>query len=309
MTKEARRHRRFGTGVARLVLAAAALAYVPSLAAAEPDDDRRDGAERTAESSDRTRALRELRREFPWAGEQFFYSLRVNGKEALRASFKAGDIAWSKDGDPYVPLGLSLHSLGFFDNVYPVDDRADTFIDPRTMLPYRTHKHFREAGDFRTYIVAYDHDDYRARVQRSNAKRTERFKNAIPRTTFDMISWLYHFRRREISLDETYRYYIYDGWDLSLVHLEVVDREDLHTPAGRFKSWKIRFVRRTMDSKRNNRGPTETAPIVRVDNPREHTGYFWLSRDQNHLPLRITIPTEFGAGEAVLIEYDRPERR
>jgi hypothetical protein len=92
---------------------------------------------------------------------------------------------------------------------------------------------------------------------------------------------------------------------LSHVTLTVVGKEDLYTPAGWFKAWKFEFVREILHSRPNKQGGKPAAPVLRVKNPSEHDGYFWLSRDENHLPLRITIPTSFGAGEAVLIKYNR----
>lgn len=258
-----------------------------------------------AENGDEPTKLSDV---FPWTGERFVYSLRVNGSEAMRAALQVGDLR--RNGKlPYIPVGLSVHSFGFFDNVYPVDDRADTYINPITLQPFRSEKYFRESGKVRTYIVDYAHDRYSAKVEKSKPGRTHTFENAIPATTHDMITWLYHLRRRGIEMGETYRYFVYDGWKLSDVHMEVVAKEDLLTPAGWFKAWKIRFVRKIVDSQKNEQGGLPTAPVLRLKNPSDHSGHFWLSRDENHLPLRVTIPTKFGAGEAVLLDYHRPDHQ
>ena len=241
---------------------------------------------------------------FRWNHEQFFYSLRVNGAEAMRATLKAG--ATRTNGKrSYVPLGLGVRSFGFFDNVYSVNDRADTYMNPRTLRPYRSEKHFREAGKSSSYIVDYAHQVFRAKVKKRRSQKTRRFFRAVPATTHDMITWLYDLRRRHYQLGDTFRYFVYDGWKLSFVTLTVIGKEDLYTPAGWFKAWKFKFVRQVMKSRANKQGGKPAAPVLKIKNPSEHHGYFWLSRDQNHLPLRITIPTSFGAGEAVLIKYNR----
>lgn len=249
-----------------------------------------------------------LRKQFPWAGEQFFYSLRVNGAEALRATLKVGDLRNARKR-VYVPIGMSVHSRGFFDNIYSVDDRADTYLNPRTMQPYRSEKYFQEAGKTRTYIVDYAFDGYRADVEKRKPDKRHRFKKAIPATTHDMVTWLYDFRKEDYEIGEHYRYFVYDGWKLSHVYITVIGKEDLYTPAGWFKAWKFRFVRKVLDSKHNKPGGEAAAPILRVKSPSEHSGHFWLSRDENHLPLRVTIPTSFGFGEAVLMKYNRPDQR
>ena len=244
---------------------------------------------------------------FPWENEQFFYSLRVNSAEAMRAAIKVGERR--RNGEQtYVPIGLNVRSLGFFDNVYPVDDRADTYLDPTSMKPYRSEKYFREAGKSRTYIVDFAHDNFRARVKKRKPKRSQKFNTAIPSSTHDMVTWLYDLRSRELASGDKFRYFIYDGWKLSHVYMKVVGKEEIYTPAGWFKAWKFRFVRKVLLSKHNKQGGQRQSPILRMKNPREHHGYFWLSRDENHLPLRVTIPTSFGYGEAILIKYNRPPR-
>jgi len=245
---------------------------------------------------------------FPWTGEQLYYSLRVNGAEALRGAIRVGDLR-RKGENPYVPVGLSVHSFGFFDDIYPVDDGGDTYLDPVSMHPYRSEKRFRESGNVRSYVVEYDRDQFTARVEKSRPDRERTFENAIPRTTHDMITWIYHLRRRPIERGATYQYFIYDGWKLSDVRLEVVGKKEILTPAGWFKAWKLRFVRKIVKSKRHEQAGRRTAPVLHLVDPSDHEGFLWLSRDENHLPIRITIPTKFGSGEAVLMEYDRPEHQ
>jgi hypothetical protein len=244
--------------------------------------------------------------DFKWEGEEFFYSLRVSDAEAMRASIKTGELRRS-DGRPYVPIALRVQSLGFFHEIYSVDDHADTFMDPSTFRPYRSEKYFKEAGEKRAYLVDYLHGNYHARVEKREPNKVHKFKEAIPGSTHDMITWLYELRSREIVLGDRFEFYVYDGWKISHVHMEVVSKEDLYTPAGWFKSWKIRFVRKIVDAKTRKENGEKRSPKMRVKTAREHDGYFWLSRDENHLPLRITIGTEFGYGEAVLIKYNRHE--
>lgn len=241
---------------------------------------------------------------FPWPGEKFVYSLRVNEAEALRAALKVGEVQ-RKGEQSYVPLGLNVRSVDFFDNVYPVDDSADTYMNPETMRPYRSEKHFQEAGKSRTYEVDFVRSEYAAQVEKTKKNREQKFERAVPATTHDMMTWLYDLRRQEFSVGKTFRYYVYDGWKLSHVYVKIVGREDLYTPAGWFKSWKFEFERKVLSSKHNRHGGKPVAPILEVKEASEHAGYFWLSRDENRLPLRVTIPTSFGAGEAVLVQYNR----
>lgn len=245
---------------------------------------------------------------FEWENEQFYYSLRVNGAEALRATLKAGDVRRAKRGS-YVPVALNVRSLGFFHNIYPVNDRADTFLNPRTFRPYRSEKVFQENGKKRTYEVDFNHAGYRAAVQKTKPSYVRKFKKPIPGDTHDMITWMYELRTREIGVGKSFQFYVYDGWYISDIRLKVVGKEDLYTPAGWFKTWKFEFVRKIVQPN-GHKGDGDkkdgpVAPVMKVTTPSKHAGHFWLSRDENHLPLRVTINTGWGYGEAVLIKYDR----
>ncbi len=246
----------------------------------------------------------EKRVQFKWAGEKFFFSLRVNDAEAMRASIKTGERRRSNQG-VYIPVALQVSSLGFFHEVYPVDDRADTFMNPTTFHPYRSEKYFREAGEKRAYLVDYLQDAFHARVEKRETDKVHKFKKPIPETTHDMITWLYELRSREIALDKTFKFYVYDGWKISRVHMSVVGKEDLYTPAGWFKAWKFKFVRKIVDSKPQKKNGELVSPNMKLKESNEHDGHFWLSRDENHLPLRVTIGTSFGSGEAILMKYNR----
>jgi hypothetical protein len=244
---------------------------------------------------------------FRWVGEQFYFSIRLNGAEAMRASVRAGDIRENGERS-YVPVSGNAQSVGFFQNVYPMNDRADSYIDPTSLVPHRSEKEFHEAGKSRTYEVDYEHGDYRARVRKAKKKHEYKFNFAIPGKTYDMLSWVYDLRTQDIALGEKYIYYVYDGWKLSRVHLEVVAKKDVYTPMGWFKTWKLDFRREIVRTrKRTDKNGKPTQPHIRTHEPNEHEGHFYLSRDENLLPVKLTMKTSFGMSEAVLIKYKPAE--
>ncbi|MFU8802900.1 MAG: DUF3108 domain-containing protein, partial [Bradymonadaceae bacterium] len=134
---------------------------------------------------------------------------------------------------------------------------------------------------------------------------TTRFNAPIPGGTHDMLSWIYEFRgQKNLEIGQRLTYFVYDGWLLSRVELHVVAREDVYTPMGWFKAWKVDFSR---DIMRTRAGPIKnkqrTEPTVRVREPARHSGSFWVSRDENYIPIKLSIQTFLGVGEAVLIRY------
>ncbi|MFW5968620.1 MAG: DUF3108 domain-containing protein [Persicimonas sp.] len=242
---------------------------------------------------------------FPWPGEELYYSVRVNDAEALRASVRAGHPRMHNDL-AYVPISGVAQSVGFFNQVYPLDDRGHTFIDPSDRRPLRSEKDFEERGKTRTYRVDYALDDYRARVEKSNKKHDNRFNYAIPEPTHDMMSWMYALRSEsEFAVGDEFSYYVYDGWKLSRVNLEVVAEEDVLTPMGWFKSYRLSFVRQVLDSKRKKASDDSFEdPELKMRTPRDKSGHLWLSRDENRLPIKVSLDTKFGKSEAVLIKYE-----
>ena len=240
---------------------------------------------------------------FRWAGEQFYFSIRLNGAEAMRASVRAGDIRRNGESS-YVPVSGNAQSVGFFQNVYPMNDKADSYIDPVLLLPHRSEKLFREAGKSRTYEVDYKHGDFHARVVKAKKDREYKFNYAIPGKTYDMLSWVYDLRTKNVDLGEKYIYYVYDGWKLSRVHLKVVGKEDVYTPMGWFKTWKLEFRREIVRTrKRRNKEGKPKSPHIRTHEPKEHSGHFYLSRDENLLPVKLTMKTSFGMVDALLLKY------
>lgn len=241
---------------------------------------------------------------FRWPGEEFYFSIRLNGAEAMRASLRAGDLR-RRNNRAYIPISAVAQSVGFFQGIYPIHDRANTFVDPADFRPLRSEKLFEERGETRTYKVDYAHSTYRAKVEKMKEKRTFRFNYSIPGTTHDMISWMYDLRSREsLKVGDAFTYYIYDGWKLSRVEMKVVGKEDVYTPMGWFKGWKISFAREVLKSHRqkgDNGKPIK--PLLRVKTPDKHAGHLFLSRDENRLPIKVSIDTKFGTSEALLIKY------
>jgi hypothetical protein len=241
---------------------------------------------------------------FRWPNEEFYFSVRFNGIEAMRAILRSGSIQYAGDR-AYIPLSAYAKSVGFFQNIYPLHDRANTFIDPADYLPLRSEKHFEERGKTRIYKVDFLHDAFRAKVFKSRKTRSSRYNHAIPGQTHDMLSWLYDLRaREELKVGDEFAYYVYDGWKFSRVDMKVEAKEDVYTPMGWFKAWKISFIRQVMTAKRQRNDKKQPLPPELVmKTPNDHTGHVWLSRDENRLPIKVAIDSQFGTGVAVLIKY------
>lgn len=206
---------------------------------------------------------------FPWQDEELQYKIQVNGATAVMATVRSGKVRKLGEGAHYVPLSASARSVGVFSAIYPVDDRANTFINPSTLEPLRSEKVFREAGKERTYRVDFAPKAQKARVHKTlkngeAAARKYTFITELPLTTDDALSWMYRVRALpEIKEGQTIELFLYDGWKLSRMDLKVVGKEDVHTPAGWFKgAWKIE-VHRELLRTRTRRDQAKTAGAIK----------------------------------------------
>lgn len=242
--------------------------------------------------------------DFKFAGEEFYYSIRFNGVEAIRVGVRAGEVKYRK-GEPYVPIAGTAQSTGMFDTVYPVRDKANTYVDPVTFKPLRSEKFFDENGDMRTYKVDFSHGAYQARVEKFKDERTRKFSMAIPATTHDMISWFYELRTMEqFDVGTDVSFYIYDGWKLSRIHGKVAQKEDVLTPMGWFKAWRIDMKRDVL----NSRSQRQKEPLLKVREQSQTNATLWVSRDANRLPIKVAVDTPLGKSEAVLIKLKLPPK-
>jgi hypothetical protein len=241
---------------------------------------------------------------FRWAGEELYYSVRMNGVEAVRAGVRTGDVRY-REGTPYVAVSGTAQSVGIFNNIYPVNDSANTFVSPVTLRPLRSEKFFDEAGTKRSYHVDYIHSTYQAKVlKKRHGKKRRKYTKAIPGTTNDMFTWFYELRvKQELRVGEKMSYFVYDGWKLYRLDAQVKKREDIYTPVGWFKTYRIDFTRETLRT-RKNKGQS---PILTVSKPAKPSGSLWVSRDENLIPIKVQVQTQWGLGEAILIKYKLPD--
>ncbi|GEM_PF-1807081 len=247
---------------------------------------------------------------FKWFGEELYYTVKVNGVEAVRSAVKVGDLRYKGD-KPYVPVVGTAQSIGFFHAIYPMRDTANTFVSPLTLRPLRSEKNFHENGKKRHYAVDFIHTTYRARVNKIKFATKEghkdikrKFLKAIPGTTHDMLSWFFDLRKSgKMKIGDTFDYYLYDGWKLSRIQGKVVGKEDVYTSIGWFKTWRIDFTREVLRSKSKKKG---TPPLLKVHQAAKPTGSLFISRDENLIPVSIRIDTKWGSTETTLMKYKLP---
>lgn len=251
-------------------------------------------------------------RDFRWEGEELYYSVEISGTDAARASVRIGKRKTAK-GVTFVPVASDAISHGFFAKTYPVDNRADTFVDVSTFQPIKADKIIRENGSERTYRVRYQPGNFTALVQKEmkeKGKKGQRsYERAVPAEIHDGLSWMFDLRARPLKAGDVYTYYIYDGWKLSRLKAKVVGKEKAWTPLKEYDAIKIdveREVLRSHWSKKTKAG--RGAPTM---SRREKPYYFstiHLSDDEHHVPVKIFVTSSQADSELKLVQYKAPSK-
>lgn len=174
-----------------------------------------------------------------------------------------------------------------FSLFYPVDDSAETFISPESLLPYRFEKHQKEGHDYRSDRVTIF--DRRAGKAIINNERTVE----IPEGTHDPLSAIYYLRQ----LDYT------DGEDLEL---DINDGKNYRIQVKVHGKCKVAYGDGYVDA-------ILIQPIIRF---LKLGGIFqkkgdikiWLSDDERRVPLIIQAQVVIGHLDIVLVPGEMPSK-
>lgn len=181
--------------------------------------------------------------------------------------------------------GKSTGLLGLF---FKVDDDYQTYIDKDTGLPHKFIRDIDEGGYTKDLVIDFNHDEGKASVlnRETNIRRTF----SIPRNVHDMLSAFYYIRNQieneDLDPGDEFKLKMFiddENMDFKLVFL---GREVIKTKFGKVATLKFR-------------------PYVmagRVFKEKESLT-FWVSDDENKIPLKIAADLAVGSLDADLDAY------
>ncbi|MEO0472594.1 MAG: DUF3108 domain-containing protein [Bacteroidota bacterium] len=175
-----------------------------------------------------------------------------------------------------------------FDWVYKVRDVYETYCDEQSLLSLRFNRHIRE-GKFESYTEThFDHETHLAHYI-DNKKRRRQYK--VPENIQDVISAFYFARTyyHQDSLQKGDRISLRNFIDRKTVGLEAefLQREPIKVKGTNFHALKFSLL-------------IEESGLVTDDSKI----VFWISDDNNKVPLRIESDLMIGALKADLIEWE-----
>ena len=209
-------------------------------------------------------------------GEQLSYQVYLGGtpEPVGRVTFalKARGRYFNHDG---LLFSVTAQTTGPGSRAFPVNDQINSYVDPTTLLPFRTELNLTE-GKYR-FNRAYNLDQNRGAAVADGKERIE-----IPVGTHDLISAVYALRTFDLWPKKRNAISIMATTQPRTLFVESQRRETIEL--GNQKISAIMVTLTTDD-------PQGDRMQIRI----------WIGDDPRHLPLRITAVTPLGAVRADLV--------
>jgi hypothetical protein len=175
-------------------------------------------------------------------------------------------------------LRTKVATLGYVRSLFTdVDNQYISYVDARTLLPYRTDNTTRQGKTNEDDTVTIDQ-------QRRLARYGDNSQLTLPSDTFDLPSLVYALRLREFGDGaKPTKFTALFGKHLVDIEAQIKARERVVTQAGNFDAIRIDLKARTKDKTEYN---------VRV----------WFSDDKQRLPVVMQSKTSFGEVRAELAQ-------
>ena len=169
----------------------------------------------------------------------------------------------------------TAHSSPGFSRFFRVRDQVETTVSREDFSTLRYVKRLDEDGDKIEEVTT---------VENGVATRTRKKvkKVPVPRPVFDPISVIYYLRTVDLSAGKSHSITLVADGKVYTVHVRVVRRETIQTPAGKFATVMVE--------------PQMTSAGV----ARSERMFIWYSDDERRLPVRIRTEVKIGAITATL---------
>ncbi|QWV93170.1 DUF3108 domain-containing protein [Geomonas oryzisoli] len=171
-------------------------------------------------------------------------------------------------------LTNTIRSTGVVAAFFKIDDRTESVIT-RAGKPAYYQEHKRE-GSYRAAREA----TFNFTTLKANSldllKKIEK-TDAITPSTYDSLSSIYFIRSSELTPGQSISFDIYDTQRLWNTEVRVVQRQEIKTPLGKFKTVMV-------TSRLRHKGE-----VAKVGN-----ATFWFTDDDRRVPVRITTTMKVG---------------
>ncbi len=201
---------------------------------------------------------------------------------------KGGEVTLEVSKDPNRKDGLHIKGIGATSGLvrlfFKVDDNYQTYIDKKTVLPYRFKRKINEGGYTKNLEIHFDQEKHSATVTDHKKNTKKDFKTVAG--VQDMLSSVYFLRNEDLTQlkkgDELTQNLFFDNENF-VFKLRFLGKEYVKTKFGKIKC--LKFM-----------------PLVqkgRLFKSKESLT-IWISDDENKIPVKIQASLAVGSLRAEL---------
>ena len=204
----------------------------------------------------------------------------------LGAHIGAGEVVFSTslenlNGKKVYHIVGEGNSYSFYDNIFKVRDRYESFIDTSTLQPYKFIRNVDEGGYKKFENVIFN--------KASNTAISTQGVYKIPTCIQDVLSAIYYARNIDFDahhVGDRIPFSIFLDNQIYEMYIRYLGKEEIKTKYGKFNTIKFKplLIKGTM---------FEGGEKMTV----------WVSDDPNHIPVRIESPITVGSVKVDMINY------
>ncbi|ABL00421.1 DUF3108 domain-containing protein [Pelobacter propionicus] len=195
-----------------------------------------------------------------------------------------------------VHIVSTVRSATWLKLLFPVDDRVESILAPATppqlFGPSRLYsERIREGWARRHRDARFDRQKHEV-VSRDFLKKKETLQQ-IPPQTHDLLSGFFHLRMIPLQVGESRFIEIFDCEKTWNTEVQVLRREEISTPLGRFRTIVIK-------------------PLLKTPGIFNRSGdmFIWLTDDDRRIPVQMKSKVRLGSVTAILVGGSYwPEKR
>lgn len=172
-------------------------------------------------------------------------------------------------------------TYSFYDGIFKVRDKYETYIDTATFQPYRFIRNVNE-GSYKKY----EHVTFN---KTTNAAVTNDGVYKVPECVQDVLSAIYYARNIDFSKykpNDKIHFSLFLDKEVFEMYIRYLGKETVKTKYGKFRA--IKFKPLLLKGTIFEGGEKMTV---------------WVSDDKNHVPLRVESPISVGSVKVDMISY------
>ena len=172
-------------------------------------------------------------------------------------------------------------TYSFYDKVFKVRDKYETYIDTATLQPYRFIRNVFEGGYKKYENVTFN--------KTTNTAVTNNGVYKVPECVQDVLSAVYYSRNidfNRLKVDDKISFSMFLDNEVYEMYVRYLGKETIKTKYGKFRAIKFKplLIKGTI---------FEGGEKMTV----------WVSDDKNHIPVRIESPISVGSVKIDMISY------